>query len=592
MLKLIIGIILLLIPFLFSYKFKEKGSWYVLFLLIIFHLITALITQFFGIFNYWIILGINLILCVIVVYKADFMKFKKWIKNKKIDWIFIIVLIILFIQFFSVHNNYTGEISTINENFIGVSNMDYDYPYYSDEWVSVSFIKYSINSGKLPIVDPFFKKGFFPNLEMGFHSFSSEIFLFIDLDPLNDYTNMSIFFSLLICSLIYFILRTNNLSRPISAITTLSIPYIVNAGNLPGLWHYMPFTLGILFLLFGIFFMSKKDYLFSLYAGILTFLIYPPLSIIYFFSFITFVLFSDIKKKNKIKYIGLYIISNTLIVVLFFIIIVFVRGSFPLAIDYILSKLFYTSFTPNALIKLPILKIIPIWSLGLFIFSFKYIKKKLWLFVPVFIGLIYWIIYSGVLWRFIIEYQRIVVCTSILIVILSGFGLNYIVNYIKRFDFFNDKDFLKFLFILIIAVFLIFSFNYTERDNWKDLQLESIHDEEVYLPYPPANKFLISEDLRVFSKIKQKRFISPPWKGLVIGTATNNYPLDTKPSIVTENLASYKKFIRSDCAEKTNYSKKNKIDYVYSKKFDCNGFKLIDKNEKEDLFLYKVNLKN
>ena len=182
MLKIVIGLILLLTPFLLIIRFedKRKSFFYTLSFLIGFHLLVAIVTQFLGIFNYWVVIFINLILYAGILIKNDWKKLMLNIKLIKIDWIFVFVLIILFIELFSVHFNYSGKIAGIN-GVTEVKNMQYTYPYYSDEWSAVSFIKYSIESGKLPFANPLWHNGYFPNPEFAFHSFLSELFLLLDL---------------------------------------------------------------------------------------------------------------------------------------------------------------------------------------------------------------------------------------------------------------------------------------------------------------------------------------------------------------------------------------------------------------------------
>lgn len=76
MIKTIIGLILLFIPFLLIIQFRNKkdGFFYILSLVIAFHLFAAILTQAFHIFSYGVIFGINLIIALVVLIKTDFKK--------------------------------------------------------------------------------------------------------------------------------------------------------------------------------------------------------------------------------------------------------------------------------------------------------------------------------------------------------------------------------------------------------------------------------------------------------------------------------------------------------------------------------------
>ena len=108
MIKILFGLLILLIPFLLVSKFKYKklGFFYILSFVIGFQLLVGVITQFFGIFNYFVVLVINLLVCFVVLLKTDFKKLKDQISNPKVSWILIFILTVLIIQLFSVHYNY------------------------------------------------------------------------------------------------------------------------------------------------------------------------------------------------------------------------------------------------------------------------------------------------------------------------------------------------------------------------------------------------------------------------------------------------------------------------------------------------------
>lgn len=600
MITTLFGLILLLIPFLLIYRFEDKkiGFAYILSFMIFFHLIVAVATQALGIFNYSFIFGINLVVVLLILVKTNFKQFfgsLKEIKLIKIDWILIFVIIVIFMHLYSVHYNYTGIVTSINEPYKEVTGMKYPYPYFSDEWVAVSLIQYSIETEKLPLVNPLWHDSPFVNFELPFHSFISEIVLLLDLNPLAQYTILTIFTGMLICLLVYFILRVNGISRIISGIASLSALYIVNGANLPGIWNLMPLTLGIISMLLGFLFMSFDKRKMSLFLAFLTLIFYPPLFVIHSFSLILYFLFIKTSKKEKIKSIFSYLAICTFVTLILFAFAFFVLNSLNFVskpinsfFDYVRGHIFYKTLTVNALPDFSIWKIIPISILLLSAFGiFKEAKKKIWLVAPVFVGLLFWWVYSFVLWRLIIEDARVVVFTSILIVILSGFGLHYLVEYLKKLDFIRKYRIIEIAQAIVLIGFFVLAFSYTQRDNWQDLKLRSTVDEKVISPAAPANMYLHEDDLKLFSSIKGKNFLSSPWKGLVIGTATSNYPLITKESTLTNKRTDFNSFMNSNCSKKYEIAKRNEINYVYSQEFNCNGFE-IKGISREGLHLYEV----
>jgi hypothetical protein len=587
MIKTIIGIILLLAPFLLVTKFKDKlkGFFYIFSFLIIFHLIAGLVTQFFHIFSYPTILIVNFLVFFGVIFKTKFKKFKK-INLQKIDWVVVFLFVILFIQLWAVHYNYTGDITTVSQGYKAVENMRYTYPYFSDEWIAVSMIDYSIESGKLGLVNPLWYDNFFPNLELAFHCFLSEIVLLLDLDALTQYSILSLIFGIIICLLIYFILRKKGLGKFSSAVSCLGASYVVNGANLPGIWYLMPISLGIISIFLGFLFMAFNDKKMPIILAFLVLIFYPPLFIFYTLSLIFYFVFLDVPKKDKIKKIGTYFIIAAVVALILFLIIL-VNMGFSESFTYLFSKFFYYSHTIRHIPDFAIYKVIPLFILAFSILGLRYWKKQLWLILPITAGIILWIVYSFVLWRFIIGYERVVFLTSLMITILAGFGLEYIVLIFNKFNNVRKYHVVKIALILILALFFILSFSYTERDNWKELKLYDIDSDKYFLPAAPANNYLHKDDLKIFQNIREKNFLSVPWKGLVIGVSTRNYPLETKPSTITNSFVNYRDFISLDCAGKSDIVESYDVVYVYSSKFECPNF-IIQEVSEEGLHLYKL----
>ncbi len=595
MIKTIIGLILFLSPFLLLEKFRNKrdGFLKILTLLITFHLFLAILSQVFNVFFYSLVLVINGLLLGIVFVKTNFSNLFEELKKgvKKIDWVLVSVIVISAICLFSVHYNYTGTITSFEETnriYKEVENFKYSYPYFSDEWYAVSLIEYSIDSHSLPLENPLSNTLGLVNLEFPFHSFLSEIILLLDLKPLIRYSLLASFSGILICLIIYLFFKGNGINNTISGIGSLSCLYLINGANLPGIWYLIPLILGIISFLLTLYFLERNDNKMILLGVVLTLLFYPPL-----FIFLLTVLFCDFvflrkqKFKKLIKKTFYFLTSIVLVGIIISISYFLIKKPAGKFISYFLSKIYYQTFTPQAIPDFSIFKVIP-WPILIFGFLGLIItfKKKIHLVSIVFLGLIYWLLYSFVTFRVIIEYERVVIFTSIIIVILAGFGLSYLFRILKQTNLFGENKILTFFQIGVLIVFFLFSFSYTQRDNWKQLKLHHLSTGQTFSPGAPANRYLHPDDLKLFGDIEKKNFISSAWKGTVVGVATNNYPLFTKPGTISNNIVNFRKFIQQRCEKKSVISEKYDINYVYSPRFNCEDFKLIGKS-KQGFYLYK-----
>jgi len=592
MIKTIIGLFLLLSPFLLLYKFEDKktGFAYILTFLIAFHLVLAVTLQAFGIFTYSLIIVINIIAVFLISRKINFKTVKENLKSinlKKIDWILVFVLIIVFIHLYSVHYNYTGTTNDIN-SYTEVKNMKYPYPYFSDEWSAVAFIKYSIRTGKLPLANPYWYDGFFPNLEFPFHSFLSEIILLLDLNPLTGYTILILSTGMLVCLLVYLILRTNKVAKLPASIACLSVLYIVNSGNLPGIWNLIPLITGTIGMLLCLLFMSIKNNKMVMLAIFLALIFYPPLFLLCTASLIFYLL--SLQKKEKIKYLLIYFLI-ILGAAFFVAVFTYLKMGFSLnsfLFSYIKGKIFYESTVGRGIPDFSIWKVIPI---PILIFSALGIlkvakKEKLWIIAPVIAGLIYWLAYSRTIQMFFIGYARVVVFTSILLVLLSGFGIIYLTEFLNKFDSIKKNKITEIIMVIILLLFLVLAFSYTQRYKWHELKIYSIDNDRFAYPGSPAALFLHEDDLKLFQDINEKNFLAFPWKGTAIGTATSNYPLDTKDATLTNRIFEYESFMKLSCAEKTKIAEEKEISYVYSKEFNCRNFEIRGFSG-EGLYLYE-----
>lgn len=601
MIKLIIGLLVLFAPFLIFSKFNKKGYFfYIISFIIVTQFLIGFLTQLFNKFNYPIVISINLLLLLIPFY---FIYFKnkngfeqsrlspiiESIKSIKIDWALLFLILVVSISLFAVHLNYSGKLTT-STSTTTVSNEKITTPYYSDEWIGVSMAQYSIETGSLPFKNPLSPNGeSFHNLEFGFHTLISELFIITGLDPLDHYYLFSTLASILVCILVYFILRYNNLEKTYSAIGAMSIPLIVNGSNLPGIWYLLPLTIGIISLLLSFIFISLKDKKMTLIMGLFTLLFYPPLFLFFTPAFIVFILKENIEKKEKLKYLSVYVGICAVIFIALSIVALYASRFDPSkAISFILTKLVYHSFTPGAIPDYSPWKIIPILAVLLGLFGlYKYKKENLQFSIPLLIGLFFWVVYSFSQTRFIIEYQRNVVVSSILIILFAAFGLKDIIEYLSQLSP-EQKNKIKITIITIIFIFfLTFAFFYTQRTSWQKLTLNTAEGKSI-MPNAPATAYLTQDDLNLFSNISKQLFISTPWKGLVIGVATHNYPLESKSSTITNLYYKYADFIKLSCEDKIKLSKQKKFSYLYSQgPTNCTSFTLLGTSG-EGFYLYKI----
>ncbi len=567
--------------------------------MIFLHLAVALITQVFGLFTYYFVLAIHIIVCLFIILKTNFKEIFKYIRHNiiKIDWVLLVIIAIIFTSLYSVHYNYSGKYSVVSGVYQQAEHMKYPYPYFSDEWYAVAFIKESIEKQTLPFQHPLHwedtQPGFY-NLEFPFHSFLAELMVLLNLDPVTNYTILIIFSGLLICLLVYFFLRLNKLHKLSAAVSSLSILYIVNSSTLPGIWFLIPLILGILSMILGFFFIASKNKRMIVVSTILTLLFYPPLFIVYTPAIIIFYfLRSDWALRKKIKNIAYHLILLIDIAIIISFIYFLSGGSFVNFFAYISSKIYYINFIEIGTPDFKLWYIVPIFIIALFIPGIiSLLKKKMyWLLTIVGIGLILWLVYSLYPARLIIGYERIVVLTAIIITLIAGFGLDYLINILRKsFSFFRSSDIWNYILLVVLIIFILFVPNYTKRENWLKLKLSDQETGKVYLPAAPANQYLTSEDIKLFDTISKWEcsFLSPPWKGTVIGVVSSCYPLATKPGTITNNRFLYHDFMRADCQKKAQIAENNYISVFYTPKFDCPGFDL-DYISQEGLYLYYYN---
>jgi hypothetical protein len=586
-----LGIIIFIIPFIFVNLFKDRmvGLLTIFTASFLIHLIVALVTQSLKIFNYSTIITIYILIDVIVL-SLYYFKFKNKkvpaegvIKKDKFNKALVYVaFIVVFTNLWSVHFNYSGVVNS----YIGerrVEQSTYIYPYFSDEWAAISFVNYTIGSQSLPIVNPLNNTGEFKNPLVPYFSFLSDIFVFFGLDPLNDFALVTLLVGLTICLVFLILLSSLGVDKRVSAITILTIPYITNGGNLPGIWFLIPMIFSLIFYIISLIAFAKEDQKLLFLSSLMCLCLYPPF-IAFVFPTLLALLF---KKKDWSRKKIILIFASVLAAFIIAGLIVFNSLSPQYILETLRSYLFRYNLV-GGILSFPIWIVLPVFVLPLALLGlYPAFKKKLYfLLLPLFVGLTYWFCYIDTEKVVIIDFPRVVVITSFLILIFFALSLNYILDKVTK----GERRSKVFTVITIIYIFIAIGISsvYTQNESWRGLKLNLHRDRERMLPpAPTASRFLTQDDLKIFSGFTKKNFISPPWKGLVISAATGNYPLATKPSTIGVFTLNYNVFVLdSDCKEKQRIAIENKIDYVYSTEFKCPNFTTVATSS-ENLILYK-----
>lgn len=579
----VLGIILLAAPFaaMGFYDNKKKGFLDILLFLLASQTLIALASQALRVFYYPVIFIATILADIGFL---GFMFFKKKglfsFSGFITDWVLLFVIMVSAATLWQVHYNYTGMLSSVNDinpQYHQVKNFKYVYPYFSDEWYAVSLSGGAIKNHSLPTVNVL-SGNFFLNFELFFHSFVAEIMLLLGWDVLTKYVVLALAINVLLVVLAYFFLRLSKVGPMPSGIASLFMLYISCGSNLPGLWHMIPLTLGIIFFLLRLCFIEAGNFKGSIIASIFSFLYYPPLFILLFPGFLA-LLYKRVADKKKFWKIFSYCLLGAFFAIPLALIAVMVS---PLAgiVSKILSRIFFITFAAPNVYQFYFYYVIPVPAIILFFFGLrKLYKANFPLLVEMIIGFALWIAYHFSLNRFFIEYERDVVVMSILVCIVSGFGIDAI---IKRHKFFRYAQVAALLAFIAMIPF------YTSGASWDRILLMSKYKEAGF-PRSPANSYLAQDDLEIFKGIEGKRFLSVPWKGTTIGVATGNFPIVTKAGTISMgNLLLPDIFMASGCEIKTKIAKENKLDYVYMKDFGCPGFKKASRQSSEGFYLHEI----
>lgn len=583
MLQTLLGFAVILAPFVGMIYFENKLRAFVgIFVGTAFFCLTgAVITQYFRIFIYTNVLWLHILF---VLLWLTFLFLKKRHITKiviKTNWYLVLVFILISVFLVSIHYRYTGPVDSVG-GVKQVNGSSYSYPFYSDEWIAVSLANYSIENRSLPLVNPLDENKPFPNYLFIFHSVIAYLFLILNIIPLTHYVWLAIANTTFICFLCYLVIRLYKVSSLASIVSVVSLIFITNSGNLPGLWNLLPYNVSLVFLLLGIISFLSRWYVSLGFSLLLTLLFYPPM-IIFVIPLIVAIgiMYKDLYKGrgSVIKIVSLASIS------------LFVVGLFLLKYFDPLSLLIRKSLDSGIVYYEP-WNVIPIFILPFACIGLWHIwKNKIYvLLLPVLCGILLWVMYIFFPFVFVIEKTRVVVITSIFLVLIAGFGIDAMLTFCQR-KYKNtfDSETIRWLKYIILSFVILFAVFHSHFGLWHKLVLV-VDDRGVkreLMPAPPVTRYLTDDDLILFQNIKEQRFISPSWKGLAMGVATGNYPLDSKSSTITNKLLRYDDFMKANCEQKLKYTRQFNIKFAYSKPFSCDLFVEIGKSG-EGLVLYEI----
>ena len=413
-------------------------------------------------------------------------------------------------------------------------------------------------------------------------SFLSEMFLILNMNPLFGYPVLAIVSGLLVCLLAYFTLICFGVGGAGALLSVLALPFITNGANLPGIWFLMPYMVAMIIYLASLSSTTISNKIIFYCLSILTVVFYPPF-VVFVIPTVLVYLYKNYSHKHFL-YSALTGVGLILIVVLG--LFIMDKNLLVKVWTDVLAKIMRDNLV-GGIPNFNIFYVVPFYILIFSILGlWQAFKNKNWYILKALaIGGIFWFVYMCTDKVLIIDGPRVVVITSILLVICAGYGVDYLLELTKLK---TDSAEVAGIKILLLILFLVMAAFYPGI-TYQKLVLRVNNGGKITTvnPAPPINRYLNDSDLKAFTGITKQVFISPPWKGLVVGAATHNYPMDSKPSIITDTWLSYNNFMSLPCDKRLETARNYNLAYVFSSKFVCPGFEFVTENV-EGMGLYKV----
>ncbi len=578
----VLGVLLLLVPCLLLLLCKDKRVGFLLILLgwLAFHLVGSFGLQALGIFKFstafgWVVIGV-LLTGAVLWEKRNSLTVPT---RRSVEWPVAVVAFIAIVSLSFVHYNYSGDMQFqgARPQVVFVSNESYPYPYYADEWYSVAYMERAIETGRLAVTNPFWVDGdeltpsITPNISAPYHGLLAHLILVLDLDPLFHHTVLSILFNTLLVLVLYVLIRSRAGWVPAS-VGALSVLYIANSGNLPTLWTLLPFTLGLLCFWASVALLLYKKPLGSLAGSVVAFVFYPPLVV--FFAVLAGAYFFMNKPNDRMLvrksliWLGAVVATSFLLVAM----LLAVSNSAHEVISFLSSKLVFNHL-PDHRLSFPLFSVIPWWVVMLAVPGLVFVYNKLrWFGVVVLFSIGLWVLYSLIGARFLIALPRVVYLVAILAVVVAGFGLQYVFDFVLSHKKKGNSVTYALIGALALFFFTVGSFFSTDDIRYRDFVLTNKTTGEEARPAPLANQNYTEADRAIFENLEGARFLSVPWKGTVVGVSTGAVPVVVKTGTVGYGIRVLEHFSKADCAGRHEIALRRSVEYVYLPFLGCEGF--------------------
>lgn len=453
-----------------------------------------------------------------------------------------------FLLISSAHGRYPVEARYLFEPLEVVTlNYTYPYPLHGDEWTHLAKAKYTQQTGRLAMLNPYHPaQAKLVNLEGGFSSYLSSLISFLGNDYLEYFYILPAFFGALIAVLIYLLAFRITQSWPASLISSLLFASIGSNINILGFWFFLPVTLGIMLLL--LYFMFDGTSLLLKAIVFLTLAVVYPLLCPVVLAYEAYNY-----RKNKLA------ICAVILLGLLGIGIAYLLVGWQSVSSYIISEKGWTQgfeVVYNPLIYFGIAGSL-LAGLGLW-FGLKERKSAPILIVFLF-ALANIILFKFYHFTIVLPYQRSFLLLMVSMALLGGFG-TIMLNSVLA-SFMKNKPVRYAVIVMAVTIAVFFSFH-----NYFDIE------KKQFIPI----LYLTNEQIRELSNLENDAFenaifVTPP------GVSFTVYPVlgGRITALAGSNLGfgDYKqlfRFEKSDCAAKLEYMQKNNASFIIShKKLSC-----------------------